>query len=146
MAVIAIPGQPTRYAEVPQGAVGMALWALSPIQARWDSHMQTLRVPVPASMTKTGNSRLVIDWRWGEIWRSDDWYEMGWHPNDTYHALNSVGRRTLQDALNPGKWRGDTICRETEKLSVGLPRKQHRLLVHRRSWPWPSWHRNTLNK
>ncbi|WP_127078317.1 hypothetical protein [Rhodomicrobium lacus] len=45
----------------------------------------------------------VIEFEWAVLWRTDDWYEVGWHPSYGIHGLVGGWGDLIWDALNPGK-------------------------------------------
>lgn len=118
---LAIPGSPTRRASMPPDAPAAALAAISALsdsirthrvfgfleepvcRAAWHAPRETLTVVCTTLMHPEILCPTYIDWRWGTLWQSQDWYETGWHPDRKAFALPRPIRERLWDALNPGK-------------------------------------------
>jgi hypothetical protein len=124
--LIAIPGQPTKWAPLPAGAVDTAIAVVDRLEreivaalpggrilhpglavvARWDEGFGgELRTWCSPALRHDGLDPVIISWRWGELWEGPDWYEIGWHPCVRVNALARRWRRAIEDALNPGKYR-----------------------------------------
>lgn len=116
--LIAIPGQPVDFRQVPAGEVERAIEAVNALgrSIAAETFLGFLQPPLraqhcrevftaccDASLTRRRAYSCSVECRWGVLWTSDDWYEIGWHPSAQFMALEERRRQQLWDALNPGK-------------------------------------------
>lgn len=122
---LSIPGQPTTWLPVPPEAIPLAIARCdelsgailsarvfgfldpAPIRASWypgglHGHLTTTIYDCSAWRKRTAAS---IQWRWATLWEADDWYEVGWHPDSTYFALEPDWAARIWRALNGNKRR-----------------------------------------
>lgn len=76
------------------------------LRTHWDAGWRELIIHVDDADLWSPSVRRpapAIVWRWGLLWDNGDWYEIGWHPDDTYYRLRPAAAQCLWRALNPGK-------------------------------------------
>lgn len=84
-------------------AFGFLEPALVPVTGGVDEDLD-LRISCAGHLTihPSNPARLTIAWRWAKVASySDGWYDLGWHPDGRWSALNKARRRALWTALNP---------------------------------------------
>lgn len=132
----AIAGQPTTWRPVPAGSGSAAVAAIERLAERlshdpvarfgqgkplvsaiYDAPYRNLITTCNSALTRPGASLVVVNWRWGVLWKvagwgamwetadweAADWCEVGWHPGHTFCAIDCIYRDKLWDTLNPGK-------------------------------------------
>ena len=75
------------------------------IKADYDVYRGKLHVS-GRMIRSNGGKPLTVIWTWGRQNEATGRYEIGWHPDDSFHELREWDRALAQmmwDALNPGK-------------------------------------------
>lgn len=121
--LVAVPGKHRREPTMPPGATAEAVAAIEALSERLEAdrlfgflrprlratwcpspwNVLTLLVDDREGELLARSSAIAIEWRWCRLWESDDWYEVGWHPDEHILALMQPWQDRIWNALNPGK-------------------------------------------
>lgn len=80
-------------------------WTGLPITATWhsyagDPHLLTI---LRGDCRRIVGHPVHVRWRWRTLWSTNDWHEIGWHPDEQIYLVRREWSDLLWDALNQGR-------------------------------------------